>query len=120
MAQELKRFNVIGKYTDEETMYEFRPDGECYDADEVDAVLAEKDAENRRLQRALWLARAERAKERKWHFDNLSYLGISTCTINFQSARIWMTCKIEEPSKWVVIFETVERKCRAMAERFKE
>ena len=30
---------------------------------EVDTVLAEKDAEIRKLKRALWLARAERAKE---------------------------------------------------------
>ena len=41
---ELKRFDIVGKYADEETVYEFRPDGECYDADEVDKVIAEKDA----------------------------------------------------------------------------
>ena len=70
----------------------------------------------RRLRRALWLARAERAKERKIHFDNLDYLGISFATINFESARTWMTCKTEEPSKWAIIFEKVERKCRAKAE----
>ena len=37
---ELKRFDIVGKYADEEVMYEFRPDGECYDADEVDIVIA--------------------------------------------------------------------------------
>lgn len=37
---ELKRFNIVGKYADEETVYEFVPDGECYDADEVDKVVA--------------------------------------------------------------------------------
>lgn len=37
---ELKRFDIVGKYADEETMYEFRPDGECYDADEADEVIA--------------------------------------------------------------------------------
>lgn len=37
---ELKRFDIVGKYADEEVMYEFRPDGECYDADEVDKVIA--------------------------------------------------------------------------------
>ena len=46
---ELKRFNVVGKYSDEETMLEYRPDGIYYDADEVDKVLAEKDAEIARL-----------------------------------------------------------------------
>lgn len=37
-CDELKRFDIVGKYRDEETMYEFRPDGVCYDADEVDAA----------------------------------------------------------------------------------
>ena len=36
---ELKRFDIVGKYADEDTMYEFRPDGECYDADEVDKLI---------------------------------------------------------------------------------
>lgn len=36
---ELKRFDIVGKYADEDVMYEFRPDGECYDADEVDKVI---------------------------------------------------------------------------------
>lgn len=38
---ELKRFDIVGKYADEEVMYEFRPDGECYDAEEVDKLIAE-------------------------------------------------------------------------------
>lgn len=42
---ELKRFDIVGKYADEETVYKFRPDGECYDADEVDKLIAEKDKE---------------------------------------------------------------------------
>ena len=90
-----------------------------YDIDEVDAVLAEKEADIRRLQRALWLARAERANERKIHFDLLDYLGISVVTINFQSARTWMTCKTKEPSKWAIIFEKVEQKCLAKAKEYK-
>ena len=40
IISELKRFDIVGKYADEEVMYEFRPDGECYDADEVDKVIA--------------------------------------------------------------------------------
>lgn len=91
----------------------------AYLKDEVDDVLAEKNTEIRRLRRALWLTRAERAKERKFHFDTLDYLGISAVTINFESARTWMTCKTEEPSKWAIIFEKVEQKCRAKAEQYK-
>lgn len=41
LCDELKRFDVVGKYRDEETMQEFRQDGECYDADEVDAAIEE-------------------------------------------------------------------------------
>lgn len=84
------------------------------DADSVDAGMRE-----RRLKRVLWLVMAERAKERKIHFDNLDYFGISDVTINFESARTWMTCKTEEPSKWAIIFEKVEQKCRAKAEEYK-
>ena len=46
---ELKRFDIVGKYADEETEYEFRPDGECYDADEVDKKIAEFNAEIKML-----------------------------------------------------------------------
>lgn len=72
----------------------------------------------RATRRALWIARADRAKERKIHFDTLDYFGISFVTINFESARTWMKCRIEEPSKWAVIFEKVEQKCMAKAEEF--
>jgi hypothetical protein len=40
-CDELKRFDIVGKYRDEETMYEFRPDGVCYDTDDVDSAIAE-------------------------------------------------------------------------------
>lgn len=53
MAQELKAYGM----NDPEVGDEY----EMYKVSEVDAVLAEKDAEIRRLKRALWLARAERA-----------------------------------------------------------
>lgn len=90
-----------------------------FDRDKHKDLLKSKDEEICRLQRALWLMRAERAKERKFHFDTLDYLGISAVTINFESARTWMTCKTEEPSKWAIIFEKVEQKCRVKAEQYK-
>lgn len=34
-CDKLKRFEIVGKYTDDETI------GECYDADDVDAAIAE-------------------------------------------------------------------------------
>ena len=40
-CDELKRFDIVGKYRDEETMLEYRPDSVCYDADEVDVAIDE-------------------------------------------------------------------------------
>ena len=42
---------------------------ELYAKYDVDAAIAKLEDENRKLQRALWLARAERAKAIKWHDD---------------------------------------------------
>lgn len=52
---------------DELKDYDYDPDfpfqsrGRFYVADEVEAAIAELKAENRKLKRALWLARADRA-----------------------------------------------------------
>ena len=111
-CDELKRFNIVGKYSDEETMYEFRPDGECYDADEVDAAIAElkaklEDAKStayaesvdagmreRRLKRALYKACAE------WALSTLS----------------WLDCTDQgNPVKW----GEMRRKCLKKAEEYK-
>lgn len=67
-----------------------------YPKSEVDAAIAELKAENRRLQRALWLARAERAK-----WESLYY---------------WYAISNKFKSRK---FDEVERKCRAKAEEYK-
>lgn len=54
MAQELKR--VWGMVCEKDRYY--------YNEKKVDAVLAEKDEEIRRLNRAMWIARAKRAIEK--------------------------------------------------------
>ena len=64
----------------------------CYIKSEVDAIIAGLKGENRKLKRALWLARAERAKEM---CQRLLIQGFDP--------------------KW----EEVERKCRAKAEEYK-
>lgn len=67
-------------------------DHAVYKAAEVDAAIAELKAENRRLKRALWLARAYRG------YDNSILL----------------------PSKFMrKVWDYVERKCRAKAEEYK-
>lgn len=92
MAQELKRLNQFGNFDNF---------GGFYDADKVDTVLAEKDAENRRLKRALWLARAERATAKQAYYDVLSR-GISSERVEMYD-----------------VWNNVERKCRAKAEQYK-
>ena len=58
---ELKRFGIVGKYADEEVMYEFRPDGECYDADEVDKMIEELEENHKKEVGQLLIANREQA-----------------------------------------------------------
>jgi hypothetical protein len=110
MAMELKHLNpqhvmdVTGKAIDEisrlraenaELKAKLESEKESRYADSVDAGMRE-----RRLKRALWLARAERA-----HLKVLEYWPDYCHNAH---------CRIAE-QKW----DKVERKCRAMAEKFK-
>jgi hypothetical protein len=109
-CDKLKRFEIVGKYTDDETI------GECYDADEVDAAIAELkefaedaclerddnqtaidelNAENRKLKRALWLARAGSARDKATMF--------------------WNRLEDVNCHKW----QRVKHKCRAKADEYK-
>lgn len=107
----------------------FKFDFEAYNKDEVDSLLAEKDKEidslkaslyadsidawirERRLRRALWIAHAYKVKFKRWWLHlaldcEAREIHPNTKTIN----RI--RGKIENCEK-------SERKCRAMAERYK-
>lgn len=128
MAQELKRFDIVGKYSDEDTRYEFRPDGECYDADEVDAVLAEKDAEIAELKKALEHSNAE--LESYFIFEKEI-----KAELRATKRSLWMhraiTAKLNKEcckamrgyNPFIGIeeytWQEVERKCRAKAEEYK-
>ena len=117
MAQELKRLNGFGN---------FDKFGGYYDAEDVDAILAEKDAENRRLKRALWLTRAESAKNAECRYHRLAQKEVCdpqphgwSCYIN---GEVYPTGKMSrklEPHYWCDIWDEVERKCRAKAEEYK-
>ena len=80
-------------------------------AEMVDAGMRE-----RRLKRALWLARAERAKEKQQLFyfslayDKLCIDGF----YNPSSGRRELS-----PKQWIKVFNKVESKCRAKAEQYK-
>ena len=80
-----------------------------YDKSEADNVIAEKDKEIRRLQRALWLARAYRA------MMTLEYF-----TIKCRWLKDYM--KIESPECDVNMIHNlyiVERKCLKKSEEYK-
>ena len=117
--QELKSYSVVASseaknYLDGEINLAF----EAYDADEVDAVLAEKDAEIRRLQRALWLMRAENAKK------SINFWNERICTVGnstkYDIRGYNITNKVKRFAKeWRALYKNVERKCRAKAEEYK-
>jgi hypothetical protein len=80
-----------------------------YHAEEVDAVIAEKDKEIRRLKRALWIARADRA------MMTLDYF-----TLKCRWFKDYM--KVEPPKcdvKMIHKWATAQRKCRAKAKEYK-
>lgn len=105
---ELKARHVV----DVHDGYAENPCKECsqvYLKSEADKVIAEKDAENRRLKRALWLARADRA------IMTLEYF-----TLKCRWFKDYM--KVEPPKcdvKMVHKWANIERKCRAKAEKFR-
>ncbi len=83
-------------------------------AEMVDAGMRE-----RRLNRTLWLARAERAKDRATTCNDFAYLGDTEREINMTLARTWMKCRILKPSEWSKVWNNVERKCLKKAEDYK-
>ena len=80
-------------------------------AEMVDAGMRE-----RRLRRALWLARAERAKEKQqlFHFS-LGYEKL--CIDGFYDP--YRGRRELSPKKWIKVFNKVESKCRDKAEQYK-
>ena len=68
---------------------------------------------------ALWLARAERAKDRAMTCDNFAYLGDTERDMTMALARTWMKCRLLKPSEWSKVWQKVERLCRAKAEEYK-
>lgn len=94
----------------------------AYDVDEVDVLLAEKDTEIRRLNRVLWLARANTARQKHDYFalynNNSQYLRLN---INGgyspdEEGMVTMHTAVE----WCMIWKKVATKCHAMAERYGE
>ena len=81
-------------------------------------VIACESAKNRRLKRALWLARAERAADRAriFYFNDLTTM-LDIDGFSYDSKKKKGHKKLTARS-WRIIWEKVERKCRAMADKF--
>ena len=102
MAQELKRLNGFGN---------FDKFGGYYDAEDVDAELAEKDAEIRRLQRALFIAHAIKAKFKWWWMSECKHN--ESCKL-FPDPR-----KIKKFTNSAWACSKSQDKCRAKAEEYR-
>ena len=83
--------------------------------DVVDANM-----ENRRLKRALWLARASEAKKEVnyWTCQDESSYAIVDFNIRGETIVSYKSPH-HRPYKWILIWENVERKCRAKADEYK-
>ena len=88
---------------------------ELYAKYDVDAAIAKLEDENRKLQRALWLARAERAKAIKWHEGLERYLQERK---KYWPSRFYFMATDEMYHVWYNCWCKVESKCRAKAEEF--
>ena len=84
-----------------------------------DTAIAELKDENRRLKRALWMARAKRATEKADSFIDIKVTYCGVCNINNsvypkKNARRMLTC-----DEWLDVWTNVWEKCLNKAEEYK-
>ena len=114
-------------------------DGKCemYEAVEVDAAIAElkqklEDAKashyaemvdagmrERRLKRALWLRRVETAKIEIRYWRERLFNESSTTRAGIHGQRLIPPKTFRTIREWLTIWDNVERKCLAKAEKYK-
>lgn len=83
-------------------------------------VIACESAKNRRLKRALWLARALRAEARKNYWYARSVHEGDNALISIDGSAVkYIGCIKRTIYDWLKTWSEVESKCRAMAEKFK-
>ena len=91
----------------------------CLERDDNSRVIDELEAENRKLKRALWLARAERASDRAriFYFCDLDEkLDIDGFSYDSKKKKC---CKKMAARLWRITWLKIERKCRAKAKEYK-
>jgi hypothetical protein len=120
--------DLLLKVEVDEAIEEFKADNERLKKCEIwmkqhfycEEVIACESAKNRRLKRALWLARAEKAKTAKnmfdilWKFASREKVGVTGCAHKIKGAKT-----LKEPKFFFAKFQIAESKCRAKAEEFK-
>ena len=95
-------------------------DIEYYPKSEVGAAIAELKAENVRLKRALWLARASEASKEVnyWTCQDESSYAIVDFNVRHETIVSYKSPH-HRPYKWILIWENVERKCLKKADEYK-
>ena len=83
-------------------------------------MVAQRESEIRKLKRALWLARAERAEARKnyWYVRSIHEGDKDLWSIDGSAVK-YIGCIKRSNFDWLKIWSEVERKCRAKAEEYK-
>lgn len=78
-------------------------------------VIACESAKNRKLKRALWLARADRARSEieYWKYINRYFNGY-----RYNINHVRNVYEKRTPLDWICVWNCVERKCRAKAEEY--
>lgn len=86
----------------------------------MNAKIEELESNERRLKRALWLARALRAEARKNYWYARSVHEGDNALISIDGSAVkYIGCIKRTIYDWLKTWSEVESKCRAMAEKFK-
>ena len=94
--------------------------GELYLNDEVDEYVKKLEAKNRRLKRALWIARARRAESRKDYWYARSCHEGDRFLVSIDGSPVkYIGCIKRTNFDWLKIWSEVECKCLKKAEEYK-
>ena len=115
-CDELTNYNVQGVRIPAE-----HGKGEFVKRAEVDAAIEELKAENRKLKRALWLARAERAHVTTLLWNVHCYQNNCLYFRDFMNVKCnpFRSLPQKTAMEWSDLWESIETKCRAKAEEYR-
>lgn len=115
MAQELKAYNVVATADVNPDVVDILGCTEWagYDKEEADKAF-------RKLQRALWLARAELADSKVSYWCVRFGVESGFTKVDIYGYSVNTKRKLRTIKEWFEMWKNVERKCRAKADKFKE